>query len=58
MQPTQSQYIMRIDSDIFFKLKQISKIESRSINKQLEFIIKDYICSYEKNNGAIILEEE
>lgn len=53
----QSQYIMRIDEDIFKKLKQLSKNESRSINKQIEFIIKDYITNYEKENGVIFLEE-
>ena len=53
----QSQYIMRIDSEYFSKLKQLSKNESRSINKQLEFIIKEYITKYEKENGTILVEE-
>ncbi len=53
----QSQYIMRIDNDIFNKLKQVSKNESRSINKQLEFIVKEYLSKYEKENGIISLEE-
>lgn len=35
--------LVRLDVELLEALKQISKIEDRSTNKQIEFILKDYI---------------
>ena len=48
-----SQYMMRIDDNLFEKLKVIANDNSRSINKQLEYIIKHYISKYEQEHGEI-----
>lgn len=50
-----SQYMMRIDDNLFEKLKAIANDNSRSINKQLEYIIKHYISKYEQEHGEITI---
>lgn len=44
------------DKDIIEKFDIISKKENRSMSKQLEFIVKEYIENYEKKNGSINVE--
>lgn len=39
------------------KLEVISKKNARSLNKQIEFILNQYIDDYEKVNGKIETEE-
>lgn len=39
------------------KLEKISIKNSRSLNKQIEFIINTYIDDYEKINGKIDINE-
>ncbi len=48
---------LRIDETLNEKLIKVSLEEGRSKNKQIEYILKEYIKSYEKANGAIILEQ-
>ncbi|MGW7932126.1 hypothetical protein ACWEWU_10755 [Staphylococcus xylosus] len=48
-----SSYPLRLDEEIMEKLKTLSEQNSRSLNKQLEFIIKNYLNDYEKTNGVI-----
>lgn len=50
-----SQYMMRIDDNLFEKLKAIANDNSRSINKQLEYIVKHYISKYEQEHGEITI---
>ena len=38
------------------KIKAIAKCNKRSANKELEFIIEDYVKRYENENGKIDLE--
>lgn len=40
------------------KLEEISTKNSRSLNKQIEFIVYKYIEDYEKINGKIELKKE
>lgn len=44
---------LRTDQDIIDKLKYISDFESRSDNKELEYILKLYIKEFEEKNGII-----
>lgn len=46
---------VRVDSELYEKLKYIADDELRSINSQIEFFIKRGIEAYEKENGSIIL---
>ncbi|EIL9238516.1 hypothetical protein LMK19_001873 [Listeria monocytogenes] len=50
-----SSYPLRLDEDIMEKLKVIADLNSRSLNKQLEFIIKNYLVQYEQTNGEVVL---
>lgn len=45
-------YTLRIDNEIMEQIRQIAKIEDRTINKQIEHIAKEYINRHykEKNN--------
>lgn len=38
------------------KIKSIAKCNKRSANKELEFIIEDYVKEYENENGKIDIE--
>lgn len=46
---------LRIDETLNDKLIQIAADEGRSKNKQIEYILKEYIKNYEKVNGTIII---
>lgn len=35
------------------KLKYIAENQSRSLSKEIDFIVKEYIKSYEKENGEV-----
>lgn len=50
-----SSYPLRLDEEIMEKIKILSEQNSRSLNKQLEFIVKNYLNDYEKTNGEIPL---
>lgn len=44
---------LRTDQDIIKKLKYIADFENRSDNKQLEYILKEYINHFENEHGEI-----
>ena len=44
---------LRIEENIFAKIKQIAEKERRSLNSQIETAIEKYIADYEKQNGSI-----
>ena len=48
---------LRIDETLNDKLIQIAADEGRSKNKQIEYILKEYVKNYEKNNGTIIINQ-
>lgn len=48
---------LRIDETLNDKLIQIAAEEGRSKNKQIEYILKEYIKNYEKSNGTIIINQ-
>lgn len=50
---TKIQTGLRINEDMYGKLKTLSVNENRSLNNFIEFIIKSYIADYEKQNGPI-----
>ena len=45
------QYPLKIDRDLMDKLKSIANEEGRSVNKQIEFIIRQFLKSYENGNN-------
>ncbi len=44
---------IRIKTDTYEKLKKIADEKQRSINKQMNYIIEEFIKDYEKVNGKI-----
>ncbi|MCL1859152.1 MAG: hypothetical protein FWF92_07945 [Oscillospiraceae bacterium] len=44
---------MKIDENVLKKIAVIAKFNNRSLNAQLEHLIKKRINEYEKQNGAI-----
>lgn len=50
-------FSLRVSDELMDKLKYLAEKNRRSINKQIEFILDAYISDYEKENGAIILDE-
>ena len=49
---------LRIKSATYEKVKSIADEKERSINKQINYIIEQYIKDYEKINGKIEVEKE
>lgn len=49
-------YTLRIDNDVMEQVRQIAKLEDRTINKQIERMAKEYIKNHYKSdtNGNII----
>jgi hypothetical protein len=47
------QYTIRLDEDVFIKLKRIADSERRSVNNQVEYFIDKGISRYEEENGNI-----
>lgn len=44
---------IRIDKDVMDKLRVLAKENGRSLNKQIEFSLKQYLKAYEAENGAV-----
>ncbi len=51
-------FSLRLIEEQKMKLEIISKKSSRSLNKQIEYIVNNYIEDYEKINGKIEVEEQ
>lgn len=49
---------LRIKDELGKKIKKISEEKERSLNGQIEYILKMYIKDYEKINGEIKIKEE
>lgn len=51
--PQANPYPLRIDIGLMDKLKFIAAENGRSVNKEIEFLIKDAIRRFEAQNGEI-----
>ena len=54
----QEQFSVRLDNKDKEKIKEIAKKNSRTMNGQIEFILKNAIADYEKVNGKIELDNK
>lgn len=50
-------YPLRIDPEIMSKTKVIAKANGRSVNKEIEIVLKQYVISYEKDQGPIVIRD-
>lgn len=51
-------FTLRTDKVTLYKLHYIADDNFRTLNKELEMLIQNYIAAYEKEHGEIILPEE
>ena len=48
---------LRIDEELNDSLIKIAEEEGRSKNKQIEYILKQYVKKYQQDNGAISINQ-
>lgn len=53
-----SPFSLRIPEELLEKIKVIAEKNKRSANKEIEFIISEYVCAYEEKNGTIKISAE
>lgn len=46
-------YPLRIDKTLMQKFKVIAALNGRSVNKEIEFRLRDIVAEYEKEHGEI-----
>lgn len=51
-------YPLRVDKTVMEKFKIVAKNNGRSVNKEIEFIMKNIVSEYEKTNGIILISTE
>ena len=54
----EARFTLRIHPILMNKMKHIAKSNGRSVNKEIEQILKWVIDDYERKCGRIILDEE
>lgn len=53
-----TQFTLRLDPVVHAKIKKIADEDNRSLTNMIEYVIKQKIKSYEKENGEIKLTDE
>ena len=51
-------YSLRLEKTVMAKLRVLAQVNSRSVNKEIEFAVKEQIKAYEAENGPIPVSEE
>lgn len=49
---------LRMDDELYLKLKEIAKREKRSYNQEAVYILAKYVSAYEKENGVISVDPD
>lgn len=45
---------LRLDEELYNKLKILSEKEGRSLNNLVEFIVRQYVSEYEAKSGSLV----
>ena len=45
------QYPLKVDKELIDSLREIADLEGRSLNKQIEYIIRQYLKTYAQENN-------
>lgn len=45
---------LRLDEELYDKLKALSNIEGRSLNNLIEYIARQYVVNYERENDVVL----
>lgn len=56
--PGSYNFPLRLDDALREKLRYIAEENSRSLNKEIEFLVKQHVTAYEKEHGEIPLPEK
>lgn len=51
-------YSLRINPILMAKIKILAEANDRSLNGQIENILKNFVAEYEKENGQIIVDRD
>lgn len=49
---------LRLEEDLYEKLKALSSTEGRSLNNLAEYIIRKYVADYEAQNGPLLRHQD
>ena len=49
---------LRLEEELYEKLKILSEKEGRSLNNLMEFIARQYVAEYEAKNGRLALHQD
>lgn len=49
---------VRMEDELYLKLRRIAEMENRSFNQEAVFILKQYVSRYEKENGEIAVDTD
>lgn len=58
MAVTKIQTGLRLDEELYGKLKTLSMQEGRSLNNLIEYITRSYVADYEAQNGPLPAYQE
>ncbi len=50
-------YPLRVDRELFEKFKVVAKANSRSVNKEIEKMIREAVAAYEAVNGEVVIPD-
>lgn len=50
-------FTFRVDQVTLEKLRYIADDNFRTVNKELEMLVKQYISEYESSHGSIVVDE-
>lgn len=53
MKDSLPRYTMRINADLLNKLHYVAEYDSRTVNKQLEMLVKKCVADFEEKHGEI-----
>ena len=56
--PVSYNFPLRLDDGLREKLRYIAGQNSRSLNKEIEYLVKQYVALYEKDHGPIAVPKE
>jgi len=49
---------LRLDEELYEKVKTLADLEGRSLNNLVEYIVRRYIADHEKENGPILPSQD
>ena len=49
---------LRLDEDLYEKVKALAEREGRSINNLAEYIIRRYVQEYEERSGSLVPSQQ